>query len=108
MCRPPIRRPTRDFTPRCAASAFRSSSPQCLSFRRATSAPLHEVPSAADLKFLHWLRHTRLGTSNRKAALEIIELVVPLCFRSSYQGVLQRITNFGSGALQHAEIHQGP
>src|SRR5262249_31084814 len=28
------------------------------------------MTSAADLKFLHHLRRTRLGTSNRKAALE--------------------------------------
>src|SRR5262245_35692457 len=28
-----------------------------------------------------------------------IELLVPLCFRSSCQGVLRCITNFGSGAL---------
>src|SRR5579883_3484591 len=55
--------------------------------------------SAADLKFLHRLRHARLGTSNRKAALEIICLLVPLCFRSSCQRMPPRITNFGSGAL---------
>src|SRR5579885_1787236 len=60
---------------------------------------LPRAPSAADLKFLHRLRHARLGTSNRKAALEIIYLLVPLCFRSSCQTVPPRITNFGSGAL---------
>src|SRR6266516_4217044 len=55
--------------------------------------------SAADLKFLQRLRQIRLGTSNRKAALEIRELLVPLCFRSSCQRVLRDITNFGNGAL---------
>ena len=39
--------------------------------------------SAADLKFLQHQRQAQLGTSNRKAALELIALLVPLCFRSS-------------------------
>src|SRR5712691_9427808 len=56
--------------------------------------------SAADLKFLQQLQQTRLGTSNRKAALEAKTLLVPLCFRSSCQGVLRWITNFGSRALE--------
>src|SRR5205085_7629200 len=34
-----------------------------------------------------------------KSGTRIIDLLVPLCFRSSCQRVLQRITNFGSGAL---------
>src|SRR6266508_1617278 len=34
-----------------------------------------------------------------KSGTRIIELLVPLCFRSSCQRVLQCITNFGSGAL---------
>ena len=38
---------------------------QCRPFRRPTP-----VASAADLKFLHHLQQTLLGTSNRKAALE--------------------------------------
>ena len=37
-----------------------------------------------------------------KAALEIASLLVPLGFRGSCQGMLQRLTNFGSGALVHA------
>jgi hypothetical protein len=40
--------------------------------------------SAADLKFLHHLPQPRLGTSNRKSGTRIINLLVPLCFRSSY------------------------
>src|SRR5215467_1421523 len=53
--------------------------------------------SAADLKFLHHPQRILLGSSNRKAALESIELLVPLCFRSSCQNVLRCITNFGNG-----------
>src|SRR5262249_55859945 len=51
------------------------------------------------MKFLDHLTQTRLGTSNRKAALGIIELLVPLCFRSSCRSVVRCITNFGNGAL---------
>jgi Family of unknown function (DUF5996) len=40
--------------------------------------------SAADLKFRHHLPQPRLGTSNRKSGTRIINLLVPLCFRSSY------------------------
>src|SRR5215468_1886261 len=61
--------------------------------------------SAADLKFLHHLQQALIGTSNRKAALETIELLVPLCFRSSCQNVLRCITNFGNGALAGHEPH---
>jgi hypothetical protein len=34
--------------------------------------------SAANLKFLQWVPEIRTGTSNSKAALEIIELLVLL------------------------------
>src|SRR5712691_2365627 len=34
-----------------------------------------------------------------KSGTRIIELLVPLCFRSSCQSVLRCITNFGNGAL---------
>src|SRR5262249_51274685 len=34
-----------------------------------------------------------------KSGTRTIELLVPLCFRSSCQSVLRRITNFGNGAL---------
>src|SRR5882672_9271688 len=66
--------------------------------------PLHsrtdiKPSSVADLKFLERSRQAQLGTSNRKATLESIKLLVPLCFRSSYQRVPRRFTNFGSGAL---------
>jgi hypothetical protein len=37
---------------------------------RAPHSVISERASAADLKFLHQLQQTRLGTSNRKAALE--------------------------------------
>jgi hypothetical protein len=56
------------------------------------------VPSAANLRFLSFLAARSLGTSTSKAAL-IIELLMPLCFRSSCPGLLRCITNFGSGAL---------
>src|SRR5436305_10427421 len=36
-----------------------------------------------------------------KSGTRIIELLVPLCFRSSCRMVLRCITNFGSGALAH-------
>src|SRR5260221_5507690 len=34
-----------------------------------------------------------------KSGTRIIELLVPLCFRSSCQSMLRRMTNFGNGAL---------
>src|SRR6266571_5921568 len=37
-----------------------------------------------------------------KSGTRIIALLVPLCFRSSWQSMLRRITNFGNGALVHA------
>ncbi len=55
--------------------------------------------SAADLKFLHHLQQTLLGNFKSKSGTRIMELLVPLCFRSSCQSVLRRITNFGNGAL---------
>jgi hypothetical protein len=33
-----------------------------------------------------------------KSGTRIIEMLVPLCFRSSCQNMLRRITNFGNGA----------
>ncbi|MGA7071583.1 hypothetical protein, partial [Bradyrhizobium sp.] len=39
------------------------------------------------------------GTSNRKAALESMSLLVPITFRSSWKRVLQWSTNFGKWAL---------
>jgi hypothetical protein len=35
-------------------------------------AGCYDVASAADLKFLHHLQQTLIGTSNRKAALEVV------------------------------------
>src|SRR2546430_3213983 len=55
--------------------------------------------SAADLKFLHRLRQTHFRNFKSKSGTRIINLLVPLCFRSSCQRVPQCITNFGSGAL---------
>src|SRR5437660_1226759 len=57
--------------------------------------------SAADLKFLHRLRQTHFRNFKSKSGTRIIGLLVPLCFRSSCQGVPRCITNFGSGALAH-------
>src|SRR5262249_2977856 len=36
------------------------------------------LPRAADLRFPHHLRHTRLGTSKSKSGTRIIDLLVPL------------------------------
>ena len=55
--------------------------------------------SAADLKFLQHLQQAQLRNFKSKSGTRIIELLVPLCFRSSCQRVLRCITNFGSGAL---------
>src|SRR5437870_10291488 len=55
--------------------------------------------SAADLKFLQRLRHTHFRNFKSKSGTRIINLLVPLCFRSSCQRVPRCITNFGSGAL---------
>src|SRR2546425_9446948 len=55
--------------------------------------------SAADLKFLQQSRRGSFRNFKSKSGTRIINLLVPLCFRSSCQRVLQCITNFGSGAL---------
>src|SRR5882672_1469371 len=43
---------------------------------------------------------TSVRNFKSKSGTRTIELLVPLCFRSSCQGVLRRITNFGNGALE--------
>src|SRR5918994_1397217 len=58
-----------------------------------------DMAGAADFQFLHRLRQARLGTANRKAAPESLELLVPPFFRSSCERLPACITNFGSGAL---------
>src|SRR5436309_11755470 len=67
------------------------------------AAMYHELrkrgTSAADLKFLHRLRQTHFRNFKSKSGTRIINLLVPLCFRSSCQRVPRCITNFGSGAL---------
>src|SRR5947208_583333 len=55
--------------------------------------------SAADLKFLQQSRRGSFRNFKSKSGTRIINLLVPLCFRSSCQRVPQCITNFGSGAL---------
>src|SRR5712691_4115028 len=55
--------------------------------------------SAADLKFLQQSRRGSSRNFKSKSGTRIINLLVPLCFRSSCQRVPQCITNFGSGAL---------
>src|SRR5258705_8522297 len=57
------------------------------------------VPSAANLRFLSFLAARSFRNLKFKSRTGIIELLVPLCFRSSCPGLLRCITNFGSGAL---------
>src|SRR4051812_34179082 len=57
MYRRRMQRPARGFTPRCAASAFRSPCLRCLLFRRATNAHRHEVQQMLKYTKDHeWLR----------------------------------------------------
>jgi hypothetical protein len=76
-----------------------------LQWKFSPSAPY--LASAAYLKFLHHKRRFDPGTSNRKAALESIGLLVPIIFRSSWKWVLQRNTNFGKWALEVLPISKG-
>src|SRR5258708_40058515 len=61
----------------------------------------------------HWCRRFEVPTPptansvrnfKSKSGTRIIELLVPLCFRSSCQSMLRCITNFGNGALDHDPI----
>src|SRR5207244_8988797 len=63
-----------------------------------SSSPIWNT-SAADLKFLQQSRRGSFRNFKSKSGTRIINLLVPLCFRSSCQRVPQCITNFGSGAL---------
>src|SRR3979490_883715 len=56
---------------------------------------------AADLKFLHWLPQAPVRNFRSNSGTRNIELLVPLCFRSSCQRAPQCITNFGNRALGH-------
>src|SRR5262249_49657917 len=56
-------------------NAYRFAATACAHERRSDS---QTDASAADLKSLHRLRHTRLGTSNRKSGTNIIYSLVPL------------------------------
>src|SRR2546421_12889938 len=59
----------------------------------------HASPtSAADLKFLHRLRHTHFRNFKSKSGTRIIYLLVPLLLPKFVSEVPQCITNFGSGA----------
>src|SRR5215510_786098 len=62
--------------------------------------------SAADLKFLYLPAASSVRNFKSKSGTRIIELPVPLCFRSSCQSVQRRITNFGNGALDRARLAQ--
>ena len=62
--------------------------------------------SAADLKFLQQSRRGSFRNFKSKSGTRIINLLVPLCFRSSCQRVPQCITNFGSGALVRPWINR--
>src|SRR5262249_34177211 len=50
------------------------------------------------LKFLHYLQHARLGTSNRKGALGIRELLVPFTSEIRVRMGRDVITSFASAA----------
>ena len=64
-------------------------------------AHLHnDAASAADLKFLQQLPHARVRNVKSKSGPRNIELLVPLCFRSSHQNEPQGFANFGNGALE--------
>jgi translation initiation factor IF-3 len=65
------------------------------------------MTSAADLKFLQQSRRGSFRNFKSKSGTRIINLLVPLCFRSSCQRVPQCITNFGSGALGQDGNHCG-
>src|SRR5262245_24129165 len=68
-------------------------------------ALLHaSLPSAADLQFLRRLPQARLGTSNRKAALETYTCQCPFASEVRVRSVLPCITNFGSRALPSAAV----
>src|SRR2546430_5689830 len=60
--------------------------------------------SAADLKFLQQSWQGSFRNFKSKSGTRIINLLVPLCFRSSRQRVPQCITNFGSGALADSDL----
>src|SRR5688572_6158547 len=55
--------------------------------------------SAADLKSLHHLLQTRVRDFKSISGTRIIWLLVPFCFRSSFQRLQQRRTNFEKRAL---------
>src|SRR5438552_2583791 len=65
-----VRRQGRAPQPHLPIAAFANCACLCCDLRL--------EPSAADLKFLQRLRQTRLGTSNRKAALESQVASAPL------------------------------
>ena len=56
--------------------------------------------STADLKSLTHARQNLIRDFRSKAALEIIELLVPFAFRSSFARMRSRITNFGKRVLE--------
>src|SRR5436309_8833199 len=65
--------------------------------------------SAADLKFLQQSRRGSFRNFKSKSGTRIIDLLVPLCFRSSCQRGPPCITNFGSGALElHDDLAEHP
>src|SRR5712691_3201383 len=82
----PTRAPNKHFRPLVAATPMSG-----------TALALHS--SAPNPKFAHSMRQVRSRTSGSKGALEIIELLVVLRFRSSYLSVLRVLTNFGIGPL---------
>jgi len=55
--------------------------------------------SAADLKVPTPPAANSVRNFKSKSGTRIMELLVPLCFRSSYQSVLRCITNFENVAL---------
>src|SRR6266704_1635590 len=80
---------------------------------RAPMCPERLEPIArVDAKFLNAAMrrypagHDSVRNCEWKSGTRIIELLVPLCFRSSRQSVLRCITNFGNGGTGHGTYSQ--
>src|SRR5258705_187865 len=73
----------------CQAGRNRRRQPHRAAFRFEVPTPLAANP---------------VRNFKSKSGTRIIELLVPLCFRSSCQSVLRCITNFGNGALEQSEF----
>src|SRR6266700_2901297 len=86
----------------CQTAPMRPES--LMNFTLADRAPVGRA-SAADLKSLLHLPANSVRNFKSKSGTRIIELLVPLCFRSSCQSVLKCITSFGNGALDDGQAY---